>query len=131
MNRLLLSGLGALSIYVAAASPALAQVAGSTTLGVAVADVQVVASGWSAKKHILGQVVYNEAGEEVGKVDDLIISPDRAVSFAIVGAGGFVGVRRHEVAIPVEMLSQHQGQLRLVGATKAAIKALPAFEYEE
>jgi len=75
--------------------PAHAQVAGTTTIGSASAEIRAVAVGWSARKQILGHDVYNEDNEKVGKVDDLIVTPDNAVSFAIAGAGGFVGVRRH------------------------------------
>ena len=80
---------------------AAAQVAGSTTVGVAVEEMKAVAFGWSVKRQILGQAVYNEQKQRVGKIDDLIIAPDTAVSFVIVGAGGFVGLGKHDVAIPV------------------------------
>ena len=108
---------------------AAAQVAGSTTVGVAVEEMKAVALGWSVKKQILGQYVYNEQKQRVGKIDDLIIAPDTAVSFVIVGAGGFVGLGKHDVAIPVTQLKQQDGKFVLPGATKEAIKALPKFEY--
>ena len=108
---------------------AAAQVAGSTTLGVAVEEMKAVALGWSVRKQILGQSVYNEQKQRVGKIDDLIIAPDTAVSFVIVGAGGFVGLGRHDVAIPVTQVKQQDGKFVLPGATKDAIKALPKFEY--
>ena len=106
-----------------------AQVAGSTRLGVAVEEMRVVAAGWSAKKQILRQPVYNEQTQKVGIIDDLIVAPDTTVSFVIIGAGGFVGVGRHDVAIPVNQLKQQDGKFILAGATKEAIKALPKFEY--
>jgi predicted ATP-dependent Lon-type protease len=106
-----------------------AQVAGSTTVGVTVEELKEVAVGWSAKKQIPGQRVYNEKNERVGVIDDLIITPDRAVSYAIVGAGGFVGLAKHNVAIPVGQLKQEDGKFVISGATKEAIKALPKFEY--
>jgi sporulation protein YlmC with PRC-barrel domain len=106
-----------------------AQVAGSTRVGITVEEMRVVAIGWSAKKQILRQPVYNEQKQKVGIVDDLIIAPDTAVSFVIIGAGGFVGVGRHDVAIPVNQLKQEDGKIVLPGATKEAIKALPKFEY--
>jgi hypothetical protein len=112
-----------------AAPHAFSQVAGTTTVGVQVTKLQLVASGWSAKKQILGKIVYNEDGDQVGRIDDLIIAPDSAVSFVIVGAGGFVGLKRHQVAIPAEQLGERDGNFVLPGATKAVIKALPAFEY--
>ena len=53
------------------------------------------------------------------------------MSFVIIGAGGFVGVKRHEVAVPVAQLSVRDGLVYLPGATKAAIKALPNFDYAQ
>jgi len=105
------------------------QVAGSSTVGVTVEELKEVAVGWSAKKQILGQGVYNEKNEKVGVIDDLVIAPDRAVSYAIVGAGGFVGLAKHDVAIPIGQVKQQDGKFVIPGATKEAIKALPKFEY--
>jgi len=107
-----------------------AQVAGSSKLGVAVEEVKLVAVGWSARKDIIGKAVYNENNQRVGRIEDLIVAPDSAVSFAIVGAGGFAGLGRHDVAIPVQQIQlQDDGKFILPGATKDAIKALPKFEY--
>jgi hypothetical protein len=106
-----------------------AGVAGSTTLGVSVEEMKALALGWSAKKQILGQDVYNDRNEKVGTVEDLIIAPDRAVSYAIVGVGGFLGLDRHDVAIPAGQLQGEGGKLRLPGATKEALRAMPTFEY--
>ena len=106
-----------------------AQVAGSTTVGIQVEQLQLIAAGWSVKKQVLGKELVNENGEKVGRIDDLIVAPDSFVSFAIVGAGGFVGVARHDVAIPVSQISAHDGNFVLPGASKAVVKALPAFEY--
>ncbi len=124
-------GLVALSCAVLLASPGHvpAQVAGSIRLGVAVEEMRALAVGWSAKKQILRQVVYNEQNQKVGAIVDLIIAPVTSVSYVIVGAGGFVGVGRHDVAIPVNQLKQQDGKFVLPGATKEAIKALPKFEY--
>ena len=123
-----LLGLPALAALLSGPS-AQAQVAGTTTVGVEITSVQVVTAGWSAKKQILGKTVYNEEGEQVGKIDDLIVGPGSSVSTVIVGAGGFVGLNRHQVAIPVAQLGERDGDFVLPGATKAAIKALPPFEY--
>jgi sporulation protein YlmC with PRC-barrel domain len=114
----------------AVVSPGSAQpVAGTTTIGVVAEELQQVYSGWSVKKQILGQPVYNDKGEKVGKVDDLVIAPDKKVSYAIVGAGGFLGIGRHDVVIPVNQFKRENGKLVLPGATKEAIKAMPQFEW--
>jgi sporulation protein YlmC with PRC-barrel domain len=106
-----------------------AQVAGSTLIGVSVAELRDVTTGWSAKREILGQSVYNDKDERVGSIDDIIISPDKAVSYAIVNAGGFTGLTKHDVAIPVSQLKLVDKKLVLAGATKEALKASPPFQY--
>jgi hypothetical protein len=66
-----------------------AQVAGSTLIGIAAAELREVTTGWSAKKQVLAQPVYNEKEEKIGTIDDIIVSPAKAVSYAIVGVGDF------------------------------------------
>jgi sporulation protein YlmC with PRC-barrel domain len=121
--------LGLLAAVPAAMAQAPAPVAGSAVVGVSVEEVQVVANGWSLKKQVLGKTVYNDDKKAVGKIDDVIVAPDKAVSYAIVGAGGFLGVGKHDVAIPVNQFKLVDGKFTLPGATKDALKALPAFEY--
>ena len=82
----------------------------------------------SAKRQLLARSS-NENDEKVGSVDDLIVSPSKAVSYAIIGVGGFLGVAKHDVAIPVSQFSQKDGNFVLAGASKAALKAMPEFEY--
>ena len=106
-----------------------AQVAGSTLLGVSVAEMRDVTSGWSAKRKILGQSVYNDKNERIGSIDDIIVAPDKAVSYAIINAGGFIGLTKHDVAIPVSQLKLADNKLVLAGATKEALKSSPPFEY--
>jgi sporulation protein YlmC with PRC-barrel domain len=85
--------------------------------------------GWSAKRQILGQNIFNDTNEKIGKVDDIIVAPDKAVSYAIIGVGGFLGVGKHDVAIPVNQFKSSDGKLVLAGASKDALKAMPEFEY--
>ena len=112
------------------AGPTAAQVAGgTTTVEASVTESTTLAMGWSVKKTLMGKTIYNDAGQKVGKVDDLIISPDKNVSYVIVGAGGFVGIGRHDVAIPVTLIQDKAGKLVIAGATKDSIKAMPEFTY--
>ena len=133
INRTGLRVAGALAlaglVAVGSGGPVCAQVAGSTTLGVSVEELKMVAVGWSAKKKILGKSVYNDKGEKIGVVDDLIITPEKSVSSAIVGAGGFLGMGKHDVAIPVGQLKEDKGRIVLAGATKDALEAVPKFQY--
>lgn len=129
MNRNFIATITAVSILLGTSGVCLAQVAGSTQIGVAMAELREVTTGWSAKRQILGQTIYNDNNEKIGKVDDIIVAPDKAISYAIVGAGGFLGVGKHDVAVPVNQFKAVDGSLVLAGASKDALMAMPAFEY--
>jgi len=117
------------SIPLAMPLGAQAQVAGSTVVGAAAVELRDVTVGLSARRQVLGQAVYNGNNERIGLVDDIVISPARDVSYAIIGVGGFLGVARHDVAVPVSQIDFVDGRFVLAGATKDALKAMPSFEY--
>jgi sporulation protein YlmC with PRC-barrel domain len=131
MERKILTAIAAASVLLTGATMSFSQqVVGSTQLGVAVAELRDVTTGWSAKRQVLGKTIYNDSGYGIGKVDDIIVAPDKSVSYAIIGAGRFLGVGRHDVAIPVSQIKQQgDGKFVLAGATKDALKAMPPFEY--
>jgi len=53
--------------------PSRAQTAGETNLGVTVVERDDIINGWSVKRQLLGQDVYNDRDEMIGKIDDIII----------------------------------------------------------
>jgi len=116
---------------IALTAPAIshAQVAGSTLIGVSVTEMRDVTTGWSTKRQILGQSIFNDKDERVGSIDDIIVAPDKAISYAVINAGGFTGLTKHDVAVPISQLKLVDNKLVLAGATKEALKASPAFEY--
>lgn len=83
VSTLLLAGLQTLTFNVQA------DVVGKSVIGVTVSEVSEIATGWSVKKSIMGKPVYNEKGDKIGSVDDLIIAPNKTLSYTIIGAGGF------------------------------------------
>ena len=117
------------SIALTAPAVSHAQVAGSTVLGVSIDEMRDLTVGWSAKRSVLGQAVYNDNNERVGSIDDIIVAPDKAISYAIINAGGYLGLTKHDVAVPVSQLKLVDDKLVLAGATKEALKAAPPFEY--
>jgi len=120
---MLAAGLQTMSLY------AHAEVVGASVIGVTVSEVSEIATGWSVKKSILGKPVYNELGDKIGTVVDLIIAPNKTLSYAIIGAGGFLGIGKYDVAIPVTQINEVKGKMELKGATKESIKQMPKFEY--
>jgi len=116
-------------IVAVSGADSVAQTAGSSVLAISTTELREVAAGWSAKKKILGRDVFNESGEKIGTIDDLIVAPNRSLSYAIVGVGGFLGIGSHDVAVPVSQFKESAGRIVLPGATKDALKAAPKFEY--
>ena len=106
-------------------------IAGKATLGVAVAEADLIATGWRASK-LMHAKVYNDQNQSIGKIDDFIISTDGKLTVAIVDVGGFLGMGTHRVALPTSHFSEMSiKKVVLPGATKDALKGLPEFKYTQ
>ena len=103
-------------------------VAGTIALGTTIEETRAVAIGYRASK-LIGASVYNDQNQKIGRIGDLVVKPDVKVSLAVIDVGGFLGLGGRQVAIPVEQFSAVKPKIVLPGATKAALKALPAFQY--
>lgn len=93
-------------------------------------NVSNVSSGWRATK-IIGATIYNEADERVGTVDDLIVSRTDRIPYAIISVGGFLGMGKKLVAVPMGNLQFSMDHTLMAGADKEALKELPAFTYSK
>ena len=128
MRKTVIAGLTGGMMAVAAVQVA-AQVAGSTTIGVPATEITTLTKGWSAKKQILDKTVYNDQNEAVGEVNDIIVAPDKSISYAILSVGGFLGLGERYVAIPFQQFKVRDNKFVLPGATKSALKTVPTFDY--
>jgi sporulation protein YlmC with PRC-barrel domain len=101
-----------------------------TALALVHLDVAIVAQGYRASE-LIGHAVLNDKGENIGKIDDLMIGRDTRALFAILQVGGFLGLGGHLVAIPYKNLTFNdaQNKIFLHGATKQAVGALTEFKY--
>lgn len=128
--RQVLYGAAIAMLMAPGATGAAAQTAGETQLGVTTLELKDVIKGWSARRQLLGRDVYNDQGEKIGEIEDLIVTPERNVSYGIVSSGGFLGMGSHDVAIPAKQFQMgEKGRLVLPGATKEKLRAMPTFEY--
>jgi len=129
MKRKVLTAIAAASVLLTGATTSISQqVVGSTQLGVAVAELRDVTTGWSAKRQVLGKTVFNDGGDGIGKVDDIIIGTD-GLPYVILSVGGFLGVGNKLVVLPYNSINTKVDKLSMPGATKESLKALPEFKY--
>jgi hypothetical protein len=78
---------------------------------------------------VVGSTVYNEANETVGTIDDLIVTPNERVPFAVLSVGGFLGMGTKYVVVPFSSLVVKDKKMVVPGATKDSLKSLPEFKY--
>ena len=104
-----------------------ATVNSDNTIDTAVADV--ITSGYRASK-LLYSSVYNQFGEKIGTINDIVISPEKKVTVAIVTVGDFLGVPQKFVALPAMLFTtNNRNQLVLPNTAKSDLMSLPAFTY--
>ena len=118
---------GAALVGATLVAPALAQGA-PQTIALTKVDPQSLATGYRTSK-VVGSVVSNEANEAIGTVDDLIVTPNDKVPFAVLSIGGFLGIGTKYVVVPASALEVSDKHLLLRGATKDSLAALPEFKY--
>ncbi len=78
---------------------------------------------------VVGTQVRDPNGEELGTVDDLVFDNEGRISFAVIGYGGFLGMGRKLVAVPVDSLFYAGEQTRhfVLNATREKVQSAPLF----
>jgi sporulation protein YlmC with PRC-barrel domain len=79
---------------------------------------------------LIDQVVVNDRGQEIGSVDDLIMSRRGRIKKVILEVGGFLEVGYRLVAIPFRSLQIDKKGDVLYKVTKAQLEKHPSFHYE-
>jgi sporulation protein YlmC with PRC-barrel domain len=108
-------------------SPAFSQGA-LQTLSVMKIDPQSLATGYRTSK-VVGSTVFNDANIAVGTIDDLIVTPNEKVPYAVLSVGGFLGMDTKYVVVPYSTIEVRDNKMILPGATKDSLKNLPAYKY--
>jgi PRC-barrel domain len=84
--------------------------------------------------NIIGETVYNGAGEEaqnIGDVNDLVLDKDGKATGIVIGVGGFLGVGEKSVEMAydkIDWAEKDGDRWIVVAATKEELDALPAFD---
>jgi hypothetical protein len=98
------------------------------TIAMTKVDPASVATGYRTSR-VVGSPVVNEANETVGTIDDLIVTGNEMVPYAVLSVGGFLGMGTRYVVVPFNAISVVDKHMMLRGATKDSLKALPEFTY--
>ena len=79
---------------------------------------------------IIGDKVQNKDGEELGKIEDLMVNVNNnAVEYAVIEFGSFLGVGGKLFAIPFsELLLDENRQVFILDRDKKYLKEIPGFD---
>jgi hypothetical protein len=104
---------------------------------VAKVDIQSVETAYRGSK-VIGSTVYNDRNENIGKIDDVLISADGKAPYAVLSVGGFLGMGNHLIVVPTSNLKvafdknkSDDTKIMLPGATKDQLKGLPEYTYSK
>ena len=127
MKKTMMVVSAALASIVLLSDPAGAQ-GTSQTVDIAKVDVQKLSAGYRASK-VIGSNVLNDANETIGKIEDVLVSPDGTAPYTVLSIGGFLGMDTHLVVVPYDSLKLVDNKIVLPGGTKQTLKMLPEFKY--
>jgi sporulation protein YlmC with PRC-barrel domain len=78
---------------------------------------------------ITGREVVDAAGEDVGKVDELLVDADRnVVRFMEIAHGGFLGIGQSKVLVPIDAVSSVGDDQIRISKMKADIEGAPPYD---
>ena len=127
MTRLIASLTGAALMAALLAAPALSQGA-PQTISLMKVDPATLATGYRTSK-VVGSKVFNDTNEDIGTVDDLIVTTTDRVPYAVISVGGFLKMGRKHVVVPASALAVEDNKIVVHGATKDSRMGLPDYTY--
>jgi sporulation protein YlmC with PRC-barrel domain len=83
----------------------------------------------SSEEDIRGRTVKDKDGQDIGKVDDLLIDDhDRTVRFMRVESGGFLGLGETKVFIPIDAISGITDHDVSIDQSREHVAAAPRYD---
>jgi sporulation protein YlmC with PRC-barrel domain len=81
---------------------------------------------------LVGSKVYNNANENIGSIEDIVLKPDGSMDEVVLSVGGFLGIGDKYVAVPFNALkvSRDGDSTKIMtDGTKDSLKALPDYKF--
>jgi sporulation protein YlmC with PRC-barrel domain len=79
------------------------------------------------------QNVYDQSNSKIGEIADVLVSKDGQITGFVVGAGGWLGMGAHDVAVAfdaIKVTQKNDKPYLVMNTTKDALKAAPGFKYD-
>lgn len=126
----------AVAIAALTALPALAQNAPTTTTAPQNQRSEMaprgdaMTSGFISAEDLVDEDVLNEANENVGEVEDVLIDREGRIAGVIISVGGFLGIGEKDVLVTFDKLKfakdNDNDLVVTINATKESLEAAPA-----
>jgi hypothetical protein len=129
MRRKLIAAACAAAMITVLGSSAQAQGV-AQTLSLMKVDPATLATGYRTSK-VVGTVIVNDTDEKVATIDDLIVTKDGKVPYAVLSIGGFLGVGSRNVVVLASDLQVRDDRMVLPGATRESLRDLPEYSYSK
>jgi opacity protein-like surface antigen len=95
-------------------------------------EIGQLSQGPQRSSQIVGATVKNPQGENLGKIDELVIGRDGMVSYAILSHGGVLGIGDKLVPIPWKALKYGPKEgIVMVNVDKVTLEKAPNFDPKE
>jgi hypothetical protein len=109
----------------------MAPAAPSATLPSSTASANALIMQRQRMSQVIGSNVYNERGETIGEVEDVVLR-NGTQPLAIIQVGGFLGMGARYVAVPLSELgwNAERERITMTGASKDTLQTRPAFQFE-
>lgn len=111
--------LAAAALAICVAAPSKAQ---NLTHGFVTADHNMRAS------KMVGMTVYNDKGEKIGRLDDIMVSAETGEASAVISVGSFVGGTKL-IKVPLSHLNFGGDKPSMGNGSKSEVMAMPAYNY--
>ena len=79
---------------------------------------------------MIGAEVENRQGEELGEVEDVLVSRQDQSLQVVIKVGGYLGFGGHSVAVPYDKLEAGPEGALILDSDRQQLEALPAFDAE-
>lgn len=84
-------------------------------------------------ENLMDRTVIGADGEKIGKVTDVILSPDGQAQVLVVQSGGFLGIGGKDIAIDLGLAEIRPGEdaIKVNDVTQASVRDMPEFQYTD